>query len=293
MVPATPDYQGEQGYRLSAPEGVGASDVTAVAGADGAGVAIVDIEYNWVLDHEDLELDASANIDSAPLYDPYPVDEGNHGTAVLEILGGRPNAYGVTGLVPEATLLVAPAMTTSHGYNVARAVNLAAQILGPGDVILIEQQSYVCGGSNFGPVEWNPPVFDAIATATALGIVVVEAAGNGAVDLDAPACGGWFDRSVRDSGAIIVGAGEPGSRARLSFSSYGSRVDLQGGASRWRRRVTVRCSTPATSASVTRPPSRARPALRRSSSAPSQRSRARCSRREWIRSRLPRSASCS
>ena len=70
MAPATPDYQGEQGYRLSAPQGVGASDVTAVAGADGAGVAIVDIEYNWVLDHEDLELDASANIDSAALYDP-------------------------------------------------------------------------------------------------------------------------------------------------------------------------------------------------------------------------------
>jgi len=228
MAPATPDYQDEQGYRLSAPQGVGASEVTAVAGADGAGVAIVDVEYNWVLDHEDLELDPSANIDSAALYDPYPQDEGNHGTAVLEVLGGRPNAYGETGLVPRATLLVAPAMTTSHGYDVARAVNLAAQALGPGDVILIEQQNYVCGASNFGPVEWYSPIFDAIATATALGIVVVEAAGNGAVDLDEPACAGLFDRSVRDSGAIIVGAGKPDSHARLSFSTYGSRVDLQG-----------------------------------------------------------------
>jgi hypothetical protein len=228
MAPATPDYQDVQGYRLNAPKGIGASEVTAVAGADGAGVAIVDIEYDWVLDHEDLELDASANIDSAALYDPYPQDEGNHGTAVLEVLGGRPNAYGVTGLVPEATLLVAPAMTTSYGYNVARAVNLAAQTLEPGDVILIEQQGYVCGGSNFGPVEWSSPIFDAIATATALGIVVVEAAGNGAIDLDAPACGGWFDRSVRDSGAIIVGAGKPDSHTRLSFSTYGSRVDVQG-----------------------------------------------------------------
>lgn len=228
MAPTTPDYQAEQGYRLNAPQGVGASALAAVAGADGAGVAIVDIEYNWVLEHEDLELDATANIDSAPSYDPYPQDQGNHGTAVLEILGGRPNSYGVTGLVPEATLLVAPAMTTSYGYNVARAVNLAAQTLEPGDVILIEQQSYVCGGSQFGPVEWYAPVFDAIATATALGIVVVEAAGNGAVDLDAPACAGWFDRSVRDSGAIIVGAGKPGSHTRLSFSTYGSRVDVQG-----------------------------------------------------------------
>ena len=41
-----------------------------------------------------------------------------------------------------------------------------------------------------------------------------------------------FNRSVRDSGAIIVGAGAPGTafnaRSKLDFSSYGSRVDLQG-----------------------------------------------------------------
>jgi serine protease len=227
MAPTTPDYHAAQGYRQSAPGGVGASDVAAVSGADGARVAIVDVEYQWVLDHEDLELDSSANIDSAPLYDPYPETQGNHGTAVLEILGGRPNAYGVTGLVPAATLRVAPAMTTTYGYNVARAVNLAAQALGPGDVIVIEQQNSVCGGSAFGPVEWYQPIFDAISTATALGVVVVEAAGNGAVDLDAPACAGQFDRSRRDSGAIIVGAGDPGSRARLSFSTYGRRVDVQ------------------------------------------------------------------
>jgi hypothetical protein len=228
MAPTTPDYQGEQGYRNSAPQGIGAADVTAVAGAGGAGMAIVDIEYNWVLDHEDLELDASANIDSATLYDPYPQDERNHGTAVLEILGGRRNAYGLTGLVPEATVLVAPAMTASYGYDVARAVNLAAQTLAPGDVILIEQQNTVCGTTDLGPVEWYSPIFDAIATATALGIAVVEAAGNGTVNLDDPACAGKFDRTVRDSGAILVGAGDPASHARLWFSTYGSRVDLQG-----------------------------------------------------------------
>lgn len=227
MAPATPDYQAAQGYPQSAPHGVGASDVKAVAGAGGAGIAIVDIEYQWVLDHEDLELDSSANIDAAPLYDPYPQQQGDHGTAVLEILAGRPNAYGVTGLVPEATLLVAPAMTATYGYNVARAVNLAAQALAPGDVIVIEQQNTVCGSGAYGPVEWDLAIFDAISTATALGISVVEAGGNGAMDLDAPACEGRFDRSVRDSGAIIVGAGTPGSRARLSFSTYGSRVDLQ------------------------------------------------------------------
>jgi hypothetical protein len=71
-------------------------------------------------------------------------------------------------------------------------------------------------------------VYDAVSTATALGIVVVAAAGNGNVDLDSASCNGRFDRAVRDSGAIIVGAGDPNDRSRLNFSSYGSRVDVQG-----------------------------------------------------------------
>ena len=61
-----------------------------------------------------------------------------------------------------------------------------------------------------------------------MGVIVVEAAGNGSVNLDQPGCNRLFDRSYRDSGAIIVGAGDPGQHARLSFSSYGSRVDVQG-----------------------------------------------------------------
>jgi len=61
-----------------------------------------------------------------------------------------------------------------------------------------------------------------------LGITVVEAAGNGSVDLDAPACGGVFDRAVGDSGAILVAAGSAASHAPLSYSTHGGRVDLQG-----------------------------------------------------------------
>jgi hypothetical protein len=110
-----------------------------------------------------------------------------------------------------------------------------------GDVIVIEQQSGVCGRScgagqaYCGPLEGMQSVFDAISTATANGHVVVEAAGNGNVDLDSAACGATFNRSVRDSGAIIVGAGSPADRSRLSFSSYGSRVDVQG----WGQNVTT------------------------------------------------------
>jgi hypothetical protein len=91
---------------------------------------------------------------------------------------------------------VAPANTLEFGYNPARAITLATGVLGPGDAILIEQQTGVCGGTcgadqvGCGPLEWQQPVFDAIATATALGIVVVEAAGNGNVNLDTASCAG-------------------------------------------------------------------------------------------------------
>jgi serine protease len=240
IPPPTPDFSGMQGYRGASPGGIGALDPALVPGGDGAGTTVVDVEYSWVLEHEDLELDASANIDTqATLSDPF--NDTNHGTAVLGELGGGANGYGVTGIVPATTLLVAPANTLELGYNPARAISLATGILNPGDAILIEQQTAVCGGScgidqiGCGPLEWQQPVFDAIATATALGIIVVEAAGNGNVDLDSPNCLGRFDRSVRDSGAIIVGAGDSQTRARLSFSSYGSRVDLQG----WGNNVTT------------------------------------------------------
>lgn len=235
LSPPTPGLSGSQTYQGAPPEGVGALDPTAIPGGDGTGMRVVDIEYSWVLDHEDLELPASANIDSATAVDPFPADQGDHGTAVLGEIGGKRNNYGVTGITPGAQLLVAPANTAQFRYDVARAIGIATGALRSGDVILIEQQAPACGGAcadstqvGCGPVEERQANFDAIATATALGIIVVEAAGNGQVNLDLPSCGGRFSRSVRDSGAIIVGAGSPTNRSRLGFSTYGDRVDVQG-----------------------------------------------------------------
>jgi serine protease len=69
-------------------------------------------------------------------------------------------------------------------------------------------------------------------------VIIIEAAGNGAEDLDHSAYKRKFDRKHRDSGAIMVGAGGPAragykDRERLDFSNYGSRVDVQG----WGRKV--------------------------------------------------------
>jgi len=234
IAPTTPQFTALQGYRSLLSGGIGVDEVAAIPGADGAGTAFVDVEYDWILDHEDLELPPSANINPEIIDSPYPPD---HGTAVLGMLVAKANDYGVTGMVPASTAMVSPVKTVGEGGSVARAVNNATAHLAPGDVILIEVQAWVCNGNAaYGPAEWHQWNFDAMQTATALGIIVVAGAGNGygngaqnlGVDLDDPACGGLFDRSVRDSGAILVGAAIDISRDKTGYSTYGSRLDLQG-----------------------------------------------------------------
>ena len=157
-----------------------------------------------------------------------------HGTAVLGEVVGRDNGKGVVGIAPD----VERVFTSSIGrLPVADALDAAAERLRPGDVLLIELQG---GGprGRFLPVEYWDDNFDAIQAATRRGVVVIEAAGNGGENLDHKTYKGKLSRAGRDSGAIMVGAGGPArdgyvDRARLDFSNYGTRVDVQG----WGRKV--------------------------------------------------------
>lgn len=219
----SPNLTTLQAYKGKRPRGIG--PIPPVPGADGKGMTFVDVEYDWALEHEDLGLPPDRDIETLT---PDPFGGPDHGTAVLGILSGVPNSFGVTGIVPASRAFVARASTVQMGYQPARAIGLAMSVLNPGDVIVIEQQNWVCGTEDYGPLEYYQDVFDAVSVATAKGIIVVAAAGNGSVDLDKAACFGAFDRRLRDSQAIIVGAGSSGDRSRLDFSSYGSRVDVQG-----------------------------------------------------------------
>ena len=155
--------------------------------------------------------------------------------AMLGVLSSLQNSFGVTGIAPGAFAYVASASSKELGYQPARAIGIAMNKLRAGDVIVMEQQAPVCGLEDYGPLEYYQDVFDAVSVATAKGIVVVAADGNGDVNLDRDACSGAFDRNIRNSQAIIVGAGSSTDRTRLSFSTYGSRVDVQG----WGENVTT------------------------------------------------------
>lgn len=220
----TPDFTGLQGYLGAPPDGINAWAVNDTAGARGATVKVMDVEGAWLWDHEDLPgpwLELGEQYDSQGWR--------NHGTAVLGEIRGTDNAYGVRGITPDAQV----GASSIGGQSVAEAILNAATAMEPGDVILIELHApgpNATGEGQFGYVcmEFWQDNFDAIMTATALGVIVCEAAGNGAQDLDDPVYQGLFDRGVRDSGAIICGATSGASLEPASFTNYGSRVDLHG-----------------------------------------------------------------
>ena len=227
LRPVTPDYRSRQAYFDSAPAGMGVSEARSWPGGRGEHVRIADLEYGWEPTHEDLQ--ASRGIAA------WGWNSGNyayHGTSVLGILVGGDNQYGIEGMVPDASPLVVSPYDEEQIYNVAEAILQSGLLLSAGDVLLIEQQSFVNG--DYCPVEVYSAVFDAITYLVVDGIHVIEPGGNGGQNLDDEEWDGWFDRSIRDSGAIMVGGGASpngGFTPRSWYpggSSYGSRVDVQG-----------------------------------------------------------------
>jgi hypothetical protein len=263
----TPDFVGRQIFLNAAPAGIDAHYAWTVKGGGGSNVKIIDCEWGWRFTHEDLLQNAMGVVigsglsySSDPRADTSQNRAVNHGTAVIGAISGDRNTFGITGICPDATIGAASFVNKPT----AQTIREAADRLRPGDIILLEihrpgpRHHFQGRDDQLGyiAVEWWPDDYDAIRYATRKGIIVVEAAGNGAENLDDaiynarpagfPAT--WtnpFNPATASSGAVIVGAGAPPpgthgrdhgpDRSRLGFSNYGARVDCQG----WGREVTT------------------------------------------------------
>lgn len=217
-----------QGYLDPAPNGIDAEFAWTVAGGAGAGQRFVDLEQGWTLNHEDLGAHGASL-----LFGTLQNGSRSHGTAVLGEVCAVDNTVGCIGIVPE----IASVDVTSHSgslANVAAAITAALPTLAPGNVLLLEVQTVTPAAPVFGaPIELLDDAFEAIRLATALGVSVVEAGGNGSNDLDTVTNFAGqrvlnpTNADFRDSGAIIVGAASSAvPHARMNFSSFGPRIDV-------------------------------------------------------------------
>lgn len=215
----SPDFESLQGYRDAAPTGIDADYGNTFSGGQGTGTLIGDVETGWTDDHEDIRHKAEGRIVGS-ITPNYPWD---HGTAVLGELIGENNQSGVKGIVYDADVV----MSSHGGFDVAGATASAIAELAAGDILVLEVQ---CSGGPPGPYpcEYDDSIYALVETATANGIHVFAAAGNGNRNLDLPDYGGKFNRAVRDSGAVICGASDGVSLNKAGFSNYGSRVDVHG-----------------------------------------------------------------
>jgi len=226
ISPTTQLLSALQTYRGT--NGINADDAWNRFGAKGQGVRITDCEYVYNSKHEDLTGLVLPQPGSIQYYTGYPDD---HATAVLGILTAGENNYGMTGMVPTASVNFYPESATVNGNSQSRSACIAASLTAsaPGDVVLLEMQTYGVGSSTgddrYVVAEYDQGVWVVVKTGTDAGKHVVAAAGNGAQDLDSANYADYRNRG--DSGSIIVGAGST-NRAWLSYSTFGSRVNLQG-----------------------------------------------------------------
>lgn len=186
-------------------------------GVKGEGVGIADIEWGFNYNHEDLHRETFIELlpTTNHTYD-------DHGTAVTGVMYAIENDYGMTGMVHKADVFYG---ISEIPFGRVYGIALGIENLNEGDVFLYEMQT---GGQNgnYVPADFNMAVWDITLQASNAGIIVVAAAGNGSENLDDPFYNEYNTRG--DNGSIIVGAGTRIGRNRAGFSTYGSRVNLQG-----------------------------------------------------------------
>lgn len=265
--PGLQGFADDQGYLADAPIGIGAAWARRLLNDGSLKVKVCDLEQGWQPQHVEF---TDALLAPEPIYganralEGSPDYRGHHGTAVLGQLAATGRSLEGAATLPGDfflashyksledkeiqkdgdgnDILVPHPFAGTNGHVAAAIAGVLASALGgrtpfaDGDVLLLEVQR------GLWPTEIDAADFDAIRLASAKGLAVVEAAGNGAFNLDAfveAETGRTLRRGTaafRDSGAIVVGAARAAlPHDRASFSNFGSRVDCYG----WGETVTT------------------------------------------------------
>lgn len=223
IMPVTPVFTNQQTYLGQ--QGV-EMDYAWNMGLNGQGIKLRDIEYGFNKNHEELNDINAFLAPGTTVSNQVSVDFAEHGTAVFGVMYAHNGGYGITGMAHGADEMLLFPEYQQSGYNRVLAVTQAFNASTEGDIIVYEMQMPGAQGQ-YGPAEFDNVIWDLTKAASDAGIIVVAAAGNGAENLDGDEYFSYRQRG--DSGAIIVGAGvNNSSRNRLDFSTFGSRVDVQG-----------------------------------------------------------------
>lgn len=228
LPPVTQDFRALQGYLDAPPDGLGVRSIGRFTARLAAGIRLGVVERGLNPDHEAFGAAMSAHpLQTLGVLPKHRRDDG-HANATLGLLLAPQADFGIEGMTPAAELVLsypyrAGSAPDSSLLSVAAAVDELAAELRPGDVLLVELQT---AGM---PVEEDQAVFDALVLACVKGVSVVLPTGNWSYDLDAQGCGGRYDRSQRDSGAVFVcGCTSPlrtPPPRRFFVGCHGGRVD--------------------------------------------------------------------
>lgn len=227
----TPNLEASQTYLFDNP-GINVNYAWS-RGINGQNVRVRDVEYGFhkthemLVDRNTIQLESGVSPNSS-LTTPSSTYYSwlDHGTAVMSILGSAKDNIGLSGSAYGATEMKGFLEWTTTSYNRVAAVTRSINASQAGIIILYEMQT---GGqnSNYVPAEYDNLIWDLTKAATDSGIIIIAAAGNGNENLDGTFYSAYNTRG--NSGAILVGAGtNTTAHSKLSFSTYGSRVDVQG-----------------------------------------------------------------
>lgn len=230
----------KQGYLDHAPIGIDARHAWNINGGCGEGrIQFVDIEYAWILGHEDLQGSGVSFLwgDQNESFDIA------HGTSVLGIVLMQDNALGGLGITPKVNAHVV-SRTKGGRDSVEEAIHHAVNSLNYGDVILLELQvSDTDPPIKLWPAEIEPLIFNEIELASNSGIIVIEAAANGdgsrgynlsrfTSQNGKKILDPTNSADFKDSGAIVVAGASPrltnGKHGKTRSSNYGKRVNCYG-----------------------------------------------------------------